>query len=275
MNQKIKTIYLAGKITGDNWRDEIVGKGIWHCPKTTEQKYQVPCVVHGAIFGVYDYTGPFMVETMVQIREELTPVIDYYHRFSKAEDSIGAKKFAEELHGVGSDIEPEANHGEPFQTQVDRHAIITNCFSGIAKANLVFCWIDRTDIFGTLAEIGYAKSLGCQIWIAGPRRMEKMWFVYEMANKTMFGDITPAQALRDMLGYVDHAAYIKSEAWRVKADAAKQRAGHRCQVCNKSGQLDAHHRTYERLGNELPEDITVLCRECHELYEKNRMMGGQ
>lgn len=64
--------------------------------------------------------------------------------------------------------------------------------------------------------------------------------------------------------------YIKSPKWREKAEEAKARAGNRCQVCNRSRaevQLDAHHRTYERLGHELPEDITVLCRECHELYE--------
>ncbi len=70
--------------------------------------------------------------------------------------------------------------------------------------------------------------------------------------------------------------YIKSASWREKAMAAKERAGWRCQVCNKHKRettLDAHHRTYERLGYELPEDITVLCRDCHELYELNKHDG--
>lgn len=72
---------------------------------------------------------------------------------------------------------------------------------------------------------------------------------------------------------VDYYEYIKSPAWKAKAAAAKKRAGYRCQVCNrhkKEVRLEAHHRTYERLGNERPEDITVLCRDCHELYEANR-----
>ena len=50
-------------------------------------------------------------------------------------------------------------------------------------------------------------------------------------------------------------------------------ANWKCQVCNESNDkvvLDAHHRTYERLGDELPEDITVLCRDCHSLYEANK-----
>ena len=65
--------------------------------------------------------------------------------------------------------------------------------------------------------------------------------------------------------------YIASPEWRLKANEAKGRAGHRCQVCNKPSSqvtLDAHHRTYERLGNELPEDITVLCRKCHSIYHR-------
>jgi 5-methylcytosine-specific restriction endonuclease McrA len=68
----------------------------------------------------------------------------------------------------------------------------------------------------------------------------------------------------------DYRAYINSPEWKRKADAAKERAGYRCQVCNKGrdegARLEAHHRTYDRLGREKPEDITVLCSECHELF---------
>lgn len=63
--------------------------------------------------------------------------------------------------------------------------------------------------------------------------------------------------------------YINSIFWKARAYTAKERAGQRCQVCNKSQdavQLDAHHRTYERLGNEQPDDITVLCHNCHAKF---------
>ena len=60
--------------------------------------------------------------------------------------------------------------------------------------------------------------------------------------------------------------YIQSEAWKERARAAKRRAKGRCQLCNSDQHLNAHHRTYERLGAELPEDITVLCDECHERH---------
>jgi hypothetical protein len=73
---------------------------------------------------------------------------------------------------------------------------------------------------------------------------------------------------------VDYYKYIASPEWKVKAEAAKKAAGYRCQVCNhpksEGAILDAHHRTYKRLGHERPEDITVLCRDCHELYESSK-----
>lgn len=67
--------------------------------------------------------------------------------------------------------------------------------------------------------------------------------------------------------------YLRSDEWKEKAEKAKAEAGNRCQTCNRSRaetQLDAHHRTYEHLGNERPGDITVLCRDCHQLFEDNK-----
>ena len=70
---------------------------------------------------------------------------------------------------------------------------------------------------------------------------------------------------------VDYDTYILSDEWKARADDAKQRAGWRCQLCNQHAcevqpfivRLEAHHRTYQRLGNELDSDITVLCSRCH------------
>ena len=60
-----------------------------------------------------------------------------------------------------------------------------------------------------------------------------------------------------------YLTYLRSATWRRKRAAALKRAGFRCQVCNGSKRLDVHHRTYARLGNELVDDLEVLCRDCH------------
>lgn len=73
---------------------------------------------------------------------------------------------------------------------------------------------------------------------------------------------------------VSYHAYIQSPEWKARAAHYKKLAGNRCRVCNTSDEiLDAHHRTYERLGNEWDDDITVLCRTCHGLYERHKQVS--
>lgn len=96
-----------------------------------------------------------------------------------------------------------------------------------------------------------------------------------VAQKKLSQDDFDALILGTVAGNkrVDYYEYIRSPQWRRRADAAKRAAGDRCQVCNRHKSevtLDAHHRTYERLGHERPEDVTVLCRDCHELYERGK-----
>lgn len=59
--------------------------------------------------------------------------------------------------------------------------------------------------------------------------------------------------------------YIKSPKWkRFKLSILKTR-GEKCELCNeKTSFLDLHHIHYRTLYNEQPEDVLLLCRECHE-----------
>lgn len=69
----------------------------------------------------------------------------------------------------------------------------------------------------------------------------------------------------------NYEIYIQSSEWQKKSEEAKKRVFYRCQICNRHQdqvQLETHHRTYERLGVEIPEDLTVLCRDCHSLYSR-------
>lgn len=66
----------------------------------------------------------------------------------------------------------------------------------------------------------------------------------------------------------DYQAYLQSEAWRIRRKWKLERAGFRCQVCNSDGELHVHHRTYERIGDEREDDLTVLCADCHAIFHK-------
>lgn len=66
-----------------------------------------------------------------------------------------------------------------------------------------------------------------------------------------------------------YAEYLLTDHWQEQRQAALERANHRCQVCNATITLNVHHRTYERRGDELPEDLIVLCQGCHQLFHDN------
>lgn len=65
---------------------------------------------------------------------------------------------------------------------------------------------------------------------------------------------------------VDYYEYIESEAWKARRNLALERCGHKCQLCSRTDGLQVHHNSYENLGNELDEDLIVLCRRCHEAF---------
>lgn len=68
---------------------------------------------------------------------------------------------------------------------------------------------------------------------------------------------------------VVYEKYLNSEAWQARRQAVLWIAGHRCQACNSDDPLDVHHRTYQRIGNEVPEDLIALCRKCHDVFHQN------
>lgn len=64
--------------------------------------------------------------------------------------------------------------------------------------------------------------------------------------------------------------YISSAQWRRVASAAVERAGGKCQRCGISKwtqKLEVHHLTYERFGREMPSDLLVVCRDCHQVED--------
>ena len=67
---------------------------------------------------------------------------------------------------------------------------------------------------------------------------------------------------------INYEKYLTSGQWKEKRLIALERAQHKCQLCNSSVRLEVHHRTYEHLGDELPEDLTVLCADCHRAHSR-------
>lgn len=79
---------------------------------------------------------------------------------------------------------------------------------------------------------------------------------------------SPAAVRTLILRTMPYKQYLRTIHWRTTSEAAKSRAGRRCQMCNSPDNLETHHRTYERRGCEDDLDLTVLCDRCHEKFHK-------
>jgi len=65
----------------------------------------------------------------------------------------------------------------------------------------------------------------------------------------------------------DYDKYLKSKAWQ----KLKQQAIDRdkcCRLCSSTKYLHVHHRKYSRFGSESVDDLTTLCRKCHDMFHK-------
>lgn len=78
-------------------------------------------------------------------------------------------------------------------------------------------------------------------------------------------------------------AYVSSAAWRavrrgwVEEYRLRHAAEPVCEVCGGEWKLavdDLHHHTYERLTEEVFEDLAPLCRRCHDVVH-NTIRGSR
>ena len=71
----------------------------------------------------------------------------------------------------------------------------------------------------------------------------------------------------NILKSMNYKDYLKTEHWMKIRIKSLNNAKYSCQICNnKKCQLDVHHKTYERRGEEKYNDLIVLCRDCHSLF---------
>lgn len=63
---------------------------------------------------------------------------------------------------------------------------------------------------------------------------------------------------------MDYKTYLKTDEWQRKRLDAIENARGVCEICGSGLDIQVHHKTYERRGEELPEDLIVLCAKCHK-----------
>lgn len=67
--------------------------------------------------------------------------------------------------------------------------------------------------------------------------------------------------------------YMQSPEWWAKREKVLIFWGRRCALCNSPVKVEIHHRTYDRLGQELLTDLIPLCDECHKRHHEFMRRG--
>lgn len=157
------TVYLAGKIRQNGWREMISG---YRCGDSIAYS---PEVYDGLVINEnLTVTGPFFI------------ACDHGCYHGKSTHGVGVNKFIHDggrfwRYGCCGDGEVPFTEDE----------VVMICKAQIDKAEIVFAYIDCQDCFGTLAEIGYAHAKGKTIIIKFKDYdlEEDMWFISKMQQK--------------------------------------------------------------------------------------------
>lgn len=62
---------------------------------------------------------------------------------------------------------------------------------------------------------------------------------------------------------VDYESYLQSEEWAARRRSVMQRAGGRCELCQRAAAVQVHHLHYQSLGAEPLDDLLAVCLSCH------------
>lgn len=145
-------IYFAGKIGKGDWRHKIISNlrcfDYWGI-YNEDEKGKLPKLPN------FTYAGPFFVS-----------------------DDHGC--------GHGCNSHGCGNEETTCFDAVPRTEVVKGCLNQINEADIIFCWLDNLDAYGTLFELGYAYSKNKRIFLAIDEKIKStcddFWFIKEAST---------------------------------------------------------------------------------------------
>lgn len=78
-------------------------------------------------------------------------------------------------------------------------------------------------------------------------------------------------------GFATYTEYLQGKHWKGLRKTLCLKPESKCGGCSSKHHLQIHHISYDRLGKELPDDLVVLCDDCHKRVhdELDRLYPGR
>lgn len=187
---------------------------IWYAAGRIERSRNRFDVVECALINTTDRETPDIQFDLIDVDNNQSKVaIGYSGPFT-----MGCDHGCSHVKGSSADSESwfaDNNSSEGFGTRshgsgvfcdretVEKSAVFERSLEGIRKADCVFVWINDSECFGTLVEIGYAKALGKPIYIGYSHDIEpngELWFAMQAGNCRRF-----SSAKQAFLSAIKHA----------------------------------------------------------------------
>lgn len=172
-------VYFAGRISKNDWRHRRVNGLRSALPAEEIASRVMPqfLPIHGSNA---EYSGPF--------------VVGDDHGCAHGDCTHGSMAEGCLVSTVGASVNEQ------------RSAISARCYEGIKTANHIFVWIEDTEAFGTLVEMGIAVAFGKPIHLYAPIDFDtrELWFAEQMSMGRSFRRVESVDdALTDFLFRVD------------------------------------------------------------------------
>lgn len=213
---KVKTVYLAGKISGTDWRSSIVAEWgyanhsttYWQafCDYEHDKEWAVApnaCEAYGGIR--LHYSGPWWMDLFGG--HGCVEWTGFPHGYSISDEHL----------------EPLNHEAADDRKRKVQREVSVAVSKAIIQCDLLFAWIDSTDCYGTLVEIGFAKGLGKPVAVAVSRDIEasQLWLASAAATYPMVAS-SAKEAWSDFWGTVELGH--RESAAAVDAPTAKSHA---------------------------------------------------
>lgn len=114
----------------------------------------------------------------------------------------------------------------------------------------------KPDLKSLEEELEHKKSLLSGHRIEQPKVKPKPRVFVPYTDSTL--EIQPQKQLI-FISNAEKLAYMKTEQWKQLKFKRLKIAQHKCECCGSTHKLHLHHVNYERLTQELIEDVAILC----------------